>query len=86
MSQDKRIVGYMLTTTDNPFDPRTDYEEWMYYDEHVLGYYTNAYLARVAKTAPSFTALEVFNETSRAMDDIVRLNGPDFYKKLPVYG
>ena len=87
MSQDntKRIVGYMLTTTDNPYDPRTNYDEWMFYDERILGYCTNAYLGRVAKLAPNLTSLETLNETTRAMDDIIRLNGPDFYKKLPVY-
>ena len=88
MSQDdsnKNIIGYMLTTTDNPFDPRTDYKEWMYYDEQILGYYTNAYLGRVAKVGPNLTSLETLNEVTRAMDDIIRLNGPDFYKKLPIY-
>lgn len=87
MSQNdnRQIVGYMLTTTDNPFDPVTQYEEWMFYDERILGYCTNAYLGRVAKLAPNLTAVEVFNETSRAMDDIIRLNGSDLYKKVPIY-
>ncbi len=84
-SDNKHIIGYMLTTTDNPFDPRTNYEEWMFYDERILGYCTNAYLGRVAKLAPNLTALETLNEITRAMDDIIRLNGPDFYKKLPIY-
>ena len=84
-TDNNQIVGYMLTTVDNPFDPVTQYDEWMFYDERILGYYTNAYLGRVAKLAPNLTALEVLNETSRAMDDIIRLNGPNFYKKVPVY-
>ncbi len=85
MSQAKQIVGYMLTTTDNPYDPVTQYDAWRFYDERILGYYTNAYLGRVAKLAPNLSALEVLNETSRAIDDIIRLNGPDFYKKVTIY-
>ena len=85
VEDNKRIVGYMLTTIDNPFDPVTQYDAWMFYDERILGYCTNAYLGRVAKLAPNLTALEVLNETSRAMDDIIRLNGPNFYKKVPIY-
>jgi hypothetical protein len=41
---------HMLTTIDNPFDPFTEYEEWEAYDEDA-GYYTPAYLARVAITS-----------------------------------
>ena len=85
MSTDKKIVGYMLTTVDNPFDPREDYNEWLNYDEKILGYYTNETLGRVAKTAPNLTPLETFNETTRAMDALIRLTGGDFYRKLPVY-
>ena len=86
MSQDtKRIVGYLPTTVDNPYDPVTEYDKWKFYDERILGYCTSAYFGRVAKLAPNLTALEVLNETSRAIDDMIRLNGPNFYKKVPIY-
>lgn len=81
----KEIVGYMLTTTDNPFDPVSQYDEWLYYDEQILGYYTNAYLGRIVRIAPDLTSLEIQKETSRAMDDIIRINGSDLYKKVPIY-
>lgn len=81
----KEIVGYMLTTTDNPFDPVSQYDEWLYYDEQILGYCTNAYLGRIVHIAPDLTSLEIQKETSRAMDDIIRINGSDLYKKVPIY-
>lgn len=36
----------VLTTTDNPFNPKTDYEKWRSWDFNA-GYNTEAYLARV---------------------------------------
>lgn len=37
----------MLTTVDNPYDPRIDYDKWLKFD-HDNGYYTQELLARVA--------------------------------------
>lgn len=37
----------MLTTVDNPYDPRAQYDEWLAFD-HEHGYYTQELLARVA--------------------------------------
>lgn len=36
----------MLTTTDNPYDPRLDYNKWNQFDVD-NGYHTASYLARV---------------------------------------
>lgn len=41
--EDNRV----LTTTDNPFNPKTDYNNWRTWDER-HGYFTEAYVARVA--------------------------------------
>lgn len=38
----------MLSTTDNPYNPWTQYDLWLTKDEE-LGYYTNNYLARIYK-------------------------------------
>lgn len=37
----------VLTTKDNPFNPKTEYLNWKTWDES-HGYYTEAYVARVA--------------------------------------
>lgn len=36
----------VLTTSDNPFNPKTDYDKWRNWDEDA-GYNTEAYLARL---------------------------------------
>ena len=41
---------FMITTIDNPFNPFTQYDEWLAFDEQ-MGYYTNNYLARIANTS-----------------------------------
>ncbi|MBO7452397.1 MAG: hypothetical protein J6U54_18870 [Clostridiales bacterium] len=42
----KRNIDAYITTTDNPYDPRSQYEDWEAYDQYVLGYCTNQRLAR----------------------------------------
>ena len=76
-------MSYLLTTVDNPWNPITDYDEWDFYDRNVLGYCTNAYLGRIARTSPSLSGKENEREVDRAMDDIVRLND-GLYLKLEV--
>lgn len=70
-----------LTTIDNPWNPATNFDEWDDYDRNVLGYCTNAYLARIARTSPSLSGAENESEVTRAMDEIIRLNG-DLYRKV----
>ena len=73
-------MSYMLTTTDNPWSPVTNYNEWEFYDTVVLGYCTNSYLARIARTSPSLSGSENEREVARAMDEIIRLNGGLYIK------
>lgn len=42
----------VLTTKDNPFNPKTEYERWRIWDAEA-GYHTEAYLARVANIPPT---------------------------------
>lgn len=63
----------MLSTSDNPFNPYTDYESWYQYDVQV-GHNTCAYLARVAETAEDLPE-ELNNQTVyEAMLEIVKYN------------
>ena len=43
-----------LTTFDNPFDPFEQFSDWFRYDVD-QGYYSCAYLARIAKTSEQFS-------------------------------
>lgn len=73
----------MLTTIDNPYDPKTHFEEWYAFDVQ-KGYNTCAYLARVAETSPEMSEAEEIKATNRAIDDILRLNVLGIYKKIAV--
>ena len=73
-------MSYMLTTIDNPYNPFTQFDDWYNFDES-KGYCTCAYLARVAKTSDSLPESMNIEEITRAMDEIVNVNG-DLYKKV----
>lgn len=70
----------MLTTVDNPFDPFTQYDEWLSFDEQA-GYYTNEYLARIANTTPAMTDEEVDVAIESAMDEIIKIDPFGLYIK-----
>ena len=71
----------MLTTEDNPFSPFTQFDEWNDFDE-AQGYYTCAYLARIANVAESLTPEESNVELNNAIDEIVSMNVLGIYKKV----
>lgn len=69
-----------LTTHDNPYDPFDDFDKWFMYDnDH--GYHSCGYLARVARTSDALTPKENFAALEEAIDDIVRLDFMNLYKK-----
>lgn len=72
---------YMLTTEDNPYNPFTQFTQWQAFD-HLKGYYTNEYLARIADTSPELSDdvnLGIINE---AINEIVAYNILGIYKKV----
>ena len=74
-------MSYMLTTTDNPFNPFTQFDDWFLYDES-KGYHTCSYLARIARTSSELSDLENENEITRAINEIVAFNILGIYKKV----
>ena len=74
-----------ITTIDNGYDPRVDYDAW-HSEDMRLGYNSEAYLARIA------TRIYGYNEElsddekdqiiEQSIDDIVRYDFMDVYKKL----
>lgn len=73
--------GVALTTIDNPFNPFTDFTKWFLYDIE-KGYYSCAYLARIARTSDQLSDAENLNEIERAIDEIIRLDFMGIYKKV----
>ena len=41
-------MASMLTTIDNPFDPFTQFDDWLRFDEE-KGYHTCQFLAKIAR-------------------------------------
>ena len=69
-----------LTTVDNPYDPFDDFDKWFMYDnDH--GYCSCGYLARVARTSDALTSKENMRALEEAINDIVRLDFMNVYKK-----
>ena len=71
----------MLTTIDNPFDPFTQFEQWFLFDVE-KGYNSCSYLARIAKTSDQFTEDENDKEIERAIDEIIKYDFMNIYKKV----
>lgn len=71
----------MLTTVDNPFNPFTQWDEWYAFDES-KGYYTCAYLARIAKSSDELSEADEDLAIQLAIDEIVNLNILGIYKKV----
>lgn len=71
----------MLTTTDNPFDPFTQFDEWFVFDES-KGYHSCSYLARIAKVSDALSELDSSKSIEAAIDEIVAMNITGNYKKV----
>lgn len=71
-----------LTTTDNPYDPIDDYDNWYNYDTNVLKYCTDSYLARIAKVSSEMSDENYLAEVDRAIDEILKYDLLGIYKKV----
>lgn len=72
---------YMLTTIDNPFDPFEQFTSWLLFDEE-KGYHSCSYLGRIARTSDQLSDEENDLEVERAIDEIVRYDFRNIYKKV----
>lgn len=70
-----------LTTNDNPYDPFEQFESWFLFDIE-KGYNSCAYLARIAKTSEQLSDEENNAEIDRAIDEIIKYDFMDIYKKV----
>ena len=74
-------IRYAITTNDNPYDPFEQFTQWMMFDEQ-KGYHTCAYLGRIARTSDQFTDEENNHEIERAIDEIIKYDFMNIYKKV----
>lgn len=66
----------MITTSDNPYNPLTQYDQWRGYDEAICGYFTSQYLDRIIADSPEFTPEEEEQAVEDAIDEIIAMNLP----------
>lgn len=71
----------MLTTFDNPYDPFTQFDKWFLFDTE-KGYNSCAYLARIARTSDEFTEEENESAMTMAIDEIIKFDFRNIYKKI----
>lgn len=74
-------MSSMLTTIDNPFDPFTQFDEWLQFDEE-KGYYTCQFLARISRASSDMSESDYERENERAIDEIVKYNVRGIDKKI----
>lgn len=70
-----------ITTFDNPYDPFKDFTNWFLFDVE-KGYDTCAYLDRVSHTSDALTDEENEDEIERAIDEIIKYDFTNVYKKV----
>jgi|WetSurMetagenome_2_1015567.scaffolds.fasta_scaffold1058196_2 hypothetical protein len=71
----------MLSTSDNPYNPFTQFDDWYNYDTS-NGYDTCNYLARVVLTSDDLSEADEALAIKQAIDDIIRLNILGIYIKV----
>lgn len=75
------MLQTLLTTTDNPYDPFDEYDEWLAFDLR-KGYNTISFLARMVVTSDEFSDSDQHDDIERAIDEIVSENILGLYKKV----
>lgn len=75
------MLESMVTTTDNPFDPFEQFDEWYAHDERA-GYHTTSFLARIVNTSHDLSDADQHQAIEYAVDEIVRENVLGIYRKV----
>lgn len=70
-----------LTTFDNPYSPFDEFDSWYQFDCDKK-YFSSQYLDRIARTSSQLTDEENDKEIERAIDEIIKLDPFNIYKKV----
>jgi hypothetical protein len=71
----------MLTTTDNPYNPFTHFDEWYTFDM-AKHHNTTSFLARVVLTSDELSEADQDAAIEHAIDEIVKENVTGLYRKV----
>lgn len=72
---------HMLSTSDNPWNPFTQFNEWYAWDQQA-GYNTTGYLARVVKTSDELSEADQSLAYEQAIDEILKEDILGLYIKV----
>ena len=75
------MANCMLTTVDNPFNPFEQFTSWWLFDIE-KGYNSCSRLMRIANLSDDMSSKEEEDEIERAIDEIVKYDFLDVYKKV----
>lgn len=75
------MAEYMLTTTDNPFNPFTAFKEWYAYDT-AAGYHSCALLARVSRSSNELSESDQELANDYAIEEIIKENISGMHRKV----
>jgi hypothetical protein len=81
MTDARDETEYLLTTVDNPFDPFTQWEEWLAYDINA-GYNTPSFLARIAVGSDELSDADRAQAIQDAIEEICQENVLGLYRKV----
>ena len=76
-------MARMLSTVDNPYDPRTSWDEWFAFDT-AHGYGTCGLVARLCTSSDSLSEELESEEIEEAIDRILNLDGTNFYQTFEI--
>lgn len=76
-------MARMLSTVDNPYDPRTSWDEWFAFDT-ARGYNTCGLVARLCASSDSLSEELEIEEIENAIDRILNLDGTNFYQTFEI--
>jgi len=71
----------MLTTIDNPYNPFTQFNQWLDYDS-TKGYNTCGLLSRIARTSPNLSTVDQAEAIHIAIEEIIAENVMGIHKKV----
>lgn len=75
------MTEHMLTTTDNPWNPFLNFDEWYAWDQQA-GYNTTGYLARIIKTSDELSEADQSLAYEQAIDEILLEDPLGLYMKV----
>jgi hypothetical protein len=73
----------MLSTSDNPHNPWTEFDRWRTWDEQ-SGYHTLSYLARITRTSNELSELDESQAIDIAIQEILDENITGMYVRIPM--